>query len=148
MITLRSATGVMPLYSTKLAAGCDVFCNEDYELKPGVVTLIDTGLQIDEIDWTQVPSGMIPYIQVLGRSGLAKESVLLAGSAGIVDADYRGSIGILLVYNKLVSTDNYKPFELKKGTRVGQLVVSFAGRISNAEIRQTVRSGGWGSTGV
>lgn len=78
------------------------------------------------------------------RSGLASKNFIDTG-AGVIDADYRGEVKVLLFNHSEVD------FEVKKGDRVAQLVLE---RIYTPEIlevenlEESVRgAGGFGSTG-
>lgn len=78
------------------------------------------------------------------RSGLASKNFIDTG-AGVIDADYRGEVKVLLFNHSEVD------FEVKKGDRIAQLVLE---RIYTPEIvevdnlEESVRgAGGFGSTG-
>jgi hypothetical protein len=66
--------------------------------------------------------------------------------AGVVDADYRGPVGVVLF--------NFGPhdFEINVGDRIAQLIleqISMAPAVQVEELTETVRGeGGFGSTGV
>lgn len=79
------------------------------------------------------------------RSGLAwKNSIDVL--AGVVDADYRGPVGVILFNHS--DTD----FEVKAGDRVAQLIIEVIMKPEVVEVEDldsTVRgAGGFGSTGV
>ena len=81
------------------------------------------------------------------RSGLAaKNGVFVLNSPGTVDSDYRGEIKVIL------ANMSDKPFEIRKGDRIAQLVVSPVQQADFeivSEISDTERSaGGFGSTGI
>ena len=67
--------------------------------------------------------------------------------AGVVDADYRGPVGVILF-----NLDSTTAFEVSKGDRIAQLIlekISMAGIEEVQELDDTVRgAGGFGSTGV
>ena len=78
------------------------------------------------------------------RSGLASKNFIDTG-AGVIDADYRGEVKVLLFNHGEVD------FEVKKGDRIAQLVLE---RIYTPEVvevenlEESVRgAGGFGSTG-
>jgi dUTP pyrophosphatase len=79
------------------------------------------------------------------RSGLAWKNHLDVG-AGVVDADYRGNVGVVLFNH------GDKDFAVAPGDRVAQLVlekVDMAAVNEAAELPDTARGeGGFGSTGV
>lgn len=98
--------------------------------------MISTGLAI------AVPPGT--YGRVAPRSGLASKHFLDTG-AGVIDADYRGEVKVLLFNFSDVD------YEVKVGERVAQLVLE---RIVTPEVQvvekleESVRgAGGFGSTG-
>jgi dUTP pyrophosphatase len=132
----------LPAYQSEHAAGLDLVAALQADagviLEPGARALIPTGLAIE------LPSGY--EAQVRPRSGLALTfGVTVLNSPGTIDADYRGEIGVILV--NLGS----HPFEVKRGARIAQLVVSRAERLAIEEsggLEDTARgSGGFGSTG-
>jgi dUTP pyrophosphatase len=61
-----------------------------------------------------VPEGT--YGRVAPRSGLAVKHFIDVG-AGVVDADYRGPLGVVLF------NFGSQPFEIKRGDRIAQLVL-------------------------
>jgi dUTP pyrophosphatase len=82
--------------------------------------------------------------RIAPRSGLASKHHIDVG-AGVIDADYRGQVKILLF--NFGTTD----FEIKEGDRVAQLILE---RIYTPEVvevqelEESVRgAGGFGSTG-
>jgi len=66
--------------------------------------------------------------------------------AGVIDADYRGSVGVILFNHSDVD------FEVKVGDRVAQLIIEKIVTPSVTEVEdldETLRGeGGFGSTGV
>jgi dUTP pyrophosphatase len=79
------------------------------------------------------------------RSGLAlKHSIDVGG--GVVDADYRGPVGVVLFNHSDVD------FAVKPGDRVAQMIIQVIATPEVAEVDDldaTVRGeGGFGSTGV
>jgi dUTP pyrophosphatase len=79
------------------------------------------------------------------RSGLTWKHSIDVG-AGVIDADYRGPVGVILFNHSDVD------FEVKVGDRVAQLIIQ---KIITPEVSEvldldsTVRAeGGFGSTGV
>jgi dUTP pyrophosphatase len=132
----------LPSYQSEDAAGLDLAAalNADASivLRPGERALIPTGFAIE------LPSGY--EAQVRPRSGLALSAgVSVLNSPGTIDADYRGEIGVILINH------GADPFEIKRGVRIAQLVVSPVARVAlveSAELRGSARgSSGFGSTG-
>lgn len=84
------------------------------------------------------------YGRIAPRSGLASKHFIDTG-AGVIDADYRGEVKVLLFNHAEVD------FQVKPGDRVAQLVLE---RIYTPEVievsdlAESVRgAGGFGSTG-
>jgi len=133
------------------AAGYDLQTAEDITLEPGVVTEVKTGLHM------AIPKGW--YGKVLERSGLAKNHYI-AVKAGVIDADYRGEIKILLKNEQ--QGPSAKPVVFRTGDRVAQVVfhqcgtpseivsaASFDEFLSISAASSSDRgSNGFGSTGV
>lgn len=86
------------------------------------------------------------YGRVAPRSGLAVKKFIDVG-AGVIDADYRGEIGVVL-FNFSQEND----FTVSIGDRIAQLVleqVSMVPAVEVQELTETERgAGGFGSTGV
>merc|ERR1712168_997801 len=106
-----SELAVMPTRGSVDSAGYDLYAAYDAVIPVGHRKLIKTDIQI------AVPSGC--YARIAPRSGLAFKHGMDVG-AGVVDSDYRGNIQVLLF--NLDFMDN-KPFEVKKGDRVAQLII-------------------------
>ncbi len=131
----------LPIYSTPLSAGMDLFAaiDENLTMKPGSRELIPTGIEIE------LPEGY--EAQVRSRSGLAyKEGIIVLNSPGTIDADYRGEVKVLIAHL------GNKPFVIQKGFRIAQLIVTSHSRVKWKEVdalSDTSRqAGGFGSTGV
>lgn len=84
-------------------------------------------------------------MSVAPRSGLAWKHSIDVG-AGVIDADYRGPVGVILFNHSDVD------FDIKAGDRIAQLIIE---KIVTPDVTEvddldaTVRgSGGFGSTGV
>jgi dUTP pyrophosphatase len=141
--TLPHAEGLqLPAYASEDAAGMDLVAalpaGEGVVLAPGSRALIGTGLAIE------LPKGF--EAQIRPRSGLAlKDGVTVLNSPGTVDADYRGEIGVILI------NLGEKPFAVRRGARIAQLVVCSVERIAliaSERLTSSVRgSNGFGSTG-
>lgn len=108
-----------PSYGSEEAAGADLHANffdpmDDQamayvkQLRPGERMLVKTGVALE------LPPGT--YAKIEGRSGLAlKHGILILG--GVVDSDYRGDIGVIMVNLGMSS------FAIKHGDRIAQLIV-------------------------
>ena len=130
---------VLPSYAHPGDAGMDVCSVDSLEIPAGGRALVKTGLVII------LPSGY--EAQVRSRSGLAlKSGVCVLNSPGTIDEGYRGEVGVIL------ANFGDRPFTVKPGDRVAQIVVS---PVTQAEIFETQEvdstdrgEGGFGSTGV
>lgn len=134
----RSANATIPTKGSALAAGYDLYAAEDAVIPGQGQGLVATDISVI------VPEGT--YGRVAPRLGLAVKHGILTG-AGVVDADYRGEIKVVLFNHKPVD------FEIKKGDRIAQLVLE---KIVNAEIQEITKDqltstergeAGFGSTG-
>lgn len=137
-IKLLTDTARPPTRGSEHAAGYDLFADENFVLGCRNRACISTGISI------AVPAGH--YGRIAPRSGLAVKKCVDV-CAGVVDADYRGEVKVVLHNNH--PSD---PLTIGKGDRIAQLVLE---RISTPEVEvvdelpETVRGdGGFGSTGV
>ncbi|OQV14955.1 Deoxyuridine 5'-triphosphate nucleotidohydrolase, mitochondrial [Hypsibius exemplaris] len=126
-----------PSKGSQLAAGFDLRSAYEYEIAPQDKCVVLTDLQI------AVPEGC--YGRVAPRSGLAVKHFIDVG-AGVVDADYRGNVGVVLFnFGK-------EPFKVSPGDRIAQLICE---KVAMAELEEakenldetTRGAGGFGSTG-
>lgn len=102
-----SDNAVHPTKATLRACGWDLYASAPIIVAPHSRTLVPTGLII------KPPEGH--YIHIFPRSGLAIRGIDVG--AGIVDPDYRGEVGVLLIN----TTD--ESFFVDVGHRVAQFVV-------------------------
>ncbi len=141
MLKLRfSEVELAPRYMTAASAGADLRSRESLVIQPSKLAKVPTGVWIDEVDWKQVPAGLLPELQIRARSSLAfKHHIMLANGVGTVDADYPDEIAVLL-FNFGEQT-----FEIKRGDRIAQLVVAMVARVEGLGVGAD-RVGGFGST--
>lgn len=125
-----------PTRGSAFAAGYDLYASTPTTVKAKNKALVSTSLAI------AVPLGT--YGRVAPRSGLASKHFLDTG-AGVIDADYRGEVKVLMFNFSDVD------YEVKQGERIAQLVLE---RIVTPEVVEvetleaSVRgAGGFGSTG-
>lgn len=130
----------LPKYMTDHASGLDLSAavSEDIILNPGERRLIPTGIAI------AIPPGF--EAQIRPRSGLAlNEGITLLNAPGTIDADYRGEIGLIMINH------GKKPFSIKKGDRLAQMVISkvYRARFEETDLLDTTsrNAGGFGHTG-
>jgi dUTP pyrophosphatase len=115
----------------------DLSAAQECVIPPGQRRLVPTG-------WAMAcPPGT--YGRIAPRSGLALKHGIDVG-AGVIDADYRGPVGVLL-FNL-----SDQEFSIKVGDRIAQLILEqiVMAYVEECEdLDETVRgSGGFGSTGV
>lgn len=136
LVKLLSDTARAPVRSTEHAAGLDLFASRDCKIAPWSRELVPTDISV------HIPSGC--YGRVAPRSGLAKNKCVDV-AAGVVDEDYRGPLGILLVNNSDVE------FQVLCGDRIAQFIMERYAKCDVmvvATLDETLRgSGGFGSTG-
>ncbi|WVQ64461.1 uncharacterized protein L199_002628 [Kwoniella botswanensis] len=136
LIKKLSPAATLPTRGSPLSAGYDLYSAEEKVIPARGKALIDLQISI------AVPEGT--YGRVAPRSGLASKHSIDTG-AGVIDADYRGPVMVLLF--NLSDED----FTVKKGDRVAQLILEKIVLADIAEVDDldaTSRgSGGFGSTG-
>jgi len=138
--------GVLPSYSTDCAAGMDLVYNynEPIVIKPFETKLVKTGLHMQVRYNERFPAGPQIYLRVAPRSGLALKGIMV--NAGVVDEDYRGEIGVVMV--NLGKDD----FTVTPRMKIAQIIAEFILKpVVNlvSELRNTSRGeGGFGSTGT
>lgn len=142
IVRVRPDTGDLPLprYQTDGAAGMDLpaAIDADVVLAPGERALVPTGLAV------ALPPGYEG--QVRPRSGFAlRDGVTVLNAPGTIDADYRGEVQVLLV------NLGQAPARVRRGDRIGQLVVAPVARVVWTEVPALATTdrgaGGFGSTG-
>lgn len=103
-------TGNPPTRAHKDDAGLDLTANENIVIPSKGWRLIATGTK------TAIPEGQAGL--VCPRSGLAaKHGITVLNAPGIVDAGFRGDIGVVLINH------GAKPFEISAGDRIAQLLI-------------------------
>ena len=117
-------------------AGYDLYAIGHDVIKAGERQLVPTGISIS------VPRGH--YGRVAPRSGLALRNGIDV-FAGVIDAGYRGEVGVLLV------NFGNKSFSFRKGDRIAQLIIERCHEVDWQEVDElngTARGdGGFGSSG-
>ncbi|RPB27158.1 dUTP diphosphatase, partial [Terfezia boudieri ATCC MYA-4762] len=136
LVKLLSDKGRAPTRGSEFAAGYDVYSAQNTVIPAHGRALVDTDISI------AVPAGT--YGRIAPRSGLAVKNFIDVG-AGVIDADYRGQLKILLFNHADVD------FEVKEGDRVAQLILERIYTpevVTVTELPASVRgAGGFGSTG-
>jgi dUTP pyrophosphatase len=129
----------LPVRKTDGAAGADLSAIDLYEIPPGGVAIIRTGISVE------IPEGHEG--QVRARSGLsAGKQLILLNGVGTIDSDYRGEI---MVPVQNISRETQI---IHAGDRIAQLVLQPVARPRydwTESLSKTVRdNGGFGSTGL
>ncbi len=130
----------LPEYAKPGDAGVDLRASEAAVLAPGGGrALVPTGIAV------AIPRGYAGFVQP--RSGLAlRHGVTCLNTPGLIDADYRGELKVLLV-----NTDPTEAFEVRRGERIAQLVIQAVEHVRFVEVDEldsTERGeGGFGHTG-
>ncbi|XP_020263074.1 deoxyuridine 5'-triphosphate nucleotidohydrolase-like [Asparagus officinalis] len=132
-----SENAILPSRASPLSAGYDLSSAVATKVPARGKALVPTDLSIS------IPEGT--YARVAPRSGLAWKHSIDVG-AGVIDADYRGPLGVILFNFSDVD------FEVKAGDRIAQFIIE---RIMTPDVVEvedldsTARgAGGFGSTGV
>ena len=132
-----SDKAILPSRGSALAAGYDLSSAVETVVPARGKALVATDLSI------AIPEGT--YARIAPRSGLALKHSIDVG-AGVIDADYRGPVGVVLFNHSEVD------FAVKPGDRVAQMIIQVITTPEIAEVEDldaTVRErGGFGSTGV
>ena len=135
----RETDNPLPEYQNKGDAGMDIRSNEDTMIRSYGWSVIATGLYII------IPVGYEG--QMRSRSGLAaKKGIQVLNSPGTIDSGYRDELKVILMNH------GQWAYEVKKGDRIAQLVISPMTQAQLKEIYEMEsdddRGGGLGSTGV
>jgi dUTP pyrophosphatase len=129
-------SGFLPERQSGGAAGADLRAAAEVILKPGERARVPTGLELE------IPAGYVGL--VWPRSGLAEKSGLDT-LAGVIDSDYRGELGVMLINH------GGEAVTIRRGDRIAQLLIQpvAAATYERADrLEPTDRgTGGFGSTG-
>lgn len=126
----------LPTRGSEQAAGLDLYSLIDATI-PSIPRIIPTGIAIE------IPEGYVGILK--DRSGLVTKFGLHV-LAGVIDSDYRGEVGVVLI------NEGSNLQTIHKGDRIAQLLVipyMHADIIETQELGDTIRdAGGFGSTGI
>lgn len=99
----------IPTRGTSASAGFDLYASDNYLIKGGDgVVLVHTGIAVRLPEET--------YGRIAMRSGLAIKQHLNV-TAGVVDIDYKGELGVLIYCTKIGHE-----YRIRKGERIAQLI--------------------------
>ena len=141
LVKLNSDTAKVPTKGSVNSAGFDLYASRPCNVPAHGQTLVHTDISVaPQLNNNQ----FYVYFRIAPRSGLAYKH-LINVHAGVIDADYRGEVGIVLINH---SED---VLIINQGDRIAQLVfakVEQAQWESSDELSSTERGeGGYGSTG-
>jgi dUTP pyrophosphatase len=108
-IKFLSDSAVLPTKATGCSAGYDLYAAETVTVSRQARKLIKTNISL------AIPIGF--YGRIAPRSGLAYKSGIDV-MAGVIDSDYRGDIGVILL-----NTDLNIDFEVNKGDKIAQIII-------------------------
>ncbi len=120
-------------------AGLDLYAREDAVIAArGGRLLMPTGVAV------AIPHGYMGL--AVPRSGLAlKHGITLVNTPGIIDSGYRGELKVVMI-----NTDPELDYEVKRGDRVAQLIISRYDNVTWTEVNELSgfdRGGGFGHSG-
>ena len=128
---------IIPHYAHQGDAGMDIFSVEEDIIKAGERKNIRTGVKME------LPEGLVGL--VWDKSGLAMKNGLKT-MAGVIDACYRGEIGIVL------ANLSHQDYKIEKGQKIAQMLIQKVERAEiedTQELSETKRGDGcFGSTGL
>lgn len=126
-----------PVRSSAGAAGWDLYTVEDVVLRPYRSVIVTSGIKV------ALPQGTV--LLVVPRSGYSiKNQIMMPNSVGVIDEDYRGTIGISMMWtppleecfeakDERVTEDTYRKgplglrqglaFHIPKFTRIAQALL-------------------------
>lgn len=142
-------TAILPTRAFSTDAGLDLYADIPVSLylHNGERYLFPTGLAIE------IPDGYVGKIE--SRSGLSAKFGIQVG-AGVIDASYRGEVGVLLynfnppVLGSVVPHGPPEYVEIKPGQKIAQLVIYPIALPEPEEVQELSASdrgeGGFGST--
>ncbi len=127
-----SPDAIMPVAATTGSCGWDLCASKTILINPGIVTIVPTDITV------QLPPGY--YAQIIGRSGNTSRGLQVF--TGVIDNDYRGPLGVMIMSHPGQYTSNY----IEQGTKIAQLVVM--PYLAPTRLNNVIRGeGGFGSTG-
>ena len=129
----------LPGYEHPGDAGLDLRARFGVTLTPGQRALVQTGIAL------ALPPGYAAFVHA--RSGLAlRHGVGLVNGPGVIDASYRGEIGVILINH-----DHLATVDFARGDRIAQLVIQQVAHVIVDEVSALPGShrgaAGFGSTG-
>lgn len=126
----------LPLPAYHKGNGLDLRTSIDIIIRPREKILVPTGFSL------ALPEDSVGLIK--DRSSLARKGLHVL--AGVIDEDYRGEIGVLLINLGKMT------FKAKKGSRIAQLLILPTKKVRVVEKKRLSPTSrgkkGWGSSGL
>lgn len=168
----RHFTGLELQPQTRFSAGIDVTyqpdpkddeCLEVLRMQKNRVYLVPTGIRLDMQNAMYYPQGKDEGINVnilgrlhaklLIRSSLSLKGLRMSNGVGLIDNDYMDEVKLPMYWSGITMDEDEMPgpFEIARGTRIGQLSFELQFTAMMVEV-QTLgtslsdRAGGFGST--
>jgi dUTP pyrophosphatase len=136
-IKLLSDLAKIPTQGTPFSAGYDLYAAESCTVEKQSRKLIKTNIS--------VAMPMNHYGRIAPRSGLAYKNGIDV-MAGVIDSDYRGDIGVILL-----NTDKNSDFEVKVGDKIAQIIFEKCASVDFVKADELVNTkrgdGAYGHTG-
>jgi dUTP pyrophosphatase len=104
-----TAPNARPTRAHSTDAGADLRSTSDITIYPNEIKSVGTGVAM------KIPEGYVGL--VFSRSGMGKSGVTLANSVGVIDAEYRGELKVML------QNFGQDPFQINIGDRIAQIVL-------------------------
>lgn len=128
-----------PIRATAQSAGLDFKASEEVTIPAHSTAIVKTGVICE------IPENHVGLLAI--RSSMAaKRRFMMANGVGIIDADFRGEIGVI-IYNAAPEAQTIEKYQ-----RIAQMVISpfYMGTpVSCEDLSETTRgAGGYGSTGT
>lgn len=127
---------LLPVRATKNSVGYDFVSPEDYEIEPGEVIAIDSGVSCEFSDDL--------WLGIYGRSSFVKKGLMNPLGVGIIDSDYHATDNNITIMLKNVTYGDI--IIINKGDAIAQGI--FHKVITAGDIVTTERVGGFGSTDI
>ncbi len=129
----------LPRRATSGSAGYDILSPLDFELSPGEIIKVPTGLR------ARIEPGWV--LMLFPRSGQGfKYRLQLYNTAGVIDSDYYGAENEGHIFIKLINANHEgKTLHIKKGEAFAQGIFLPFG-VTEDDDADGMRTGGFGST--
>ena len=130
---------ILPTYGTTDSAGADLYAllEDVISIEPGETIVIPTGLSM------AIPKGYVGLIYARSSLG-TKRGLAPANKVGVIDADYRGEVKVVL-YNQSKTIQTISPQE-----RIAQIIITPYMKVEFKEVEELSETergqGGFGST--